>query len=158
MKTLGSTYYIFPFMFTYKGWRVTVYKVRHYGIRYFKVKVVFELSAESLAADCALRNTSEAYLSSYRRCLELAESFMQGRKKRIEKKYGFRLLVYGRWGYLTYFIFLRDVEEIYVRSPTVFFTMANETRQKAVAYINDYLGDVQSQWFRFLEEHTTWEQ
>ena len=158
MKTLGSTYYIFPLMFTYKGWHVTVQKVHHYGIKRLKMKVVFELSAEGMAADYAIgRGSPETYLSSYRHCFELAKNFVHGRKKRIEKKIWVSSIVYGKWGYLVYFLFLKNVKEIYAQSQKELFSVANGTRQKAIAYIDNYLGDVQSQWLRFLKEYKTWD-
>ena len=154
MKTLGSTYYIFPFMFTYKGWRVTVYKVRHFGIKRLKMKVVFELSAENMAADYAIgRNTSETYLSSYKRCLKLAESFVQGRKQRIEKKFLVSSGVNERWGNIVHSIFLSYIKDIYFRRSGRPSFAAGEVYQKAVAFIDSYLDDVQSQWLGFFNEH-----
>lgn len=159
MKTLGSTYYIFPLMFTYKGWRVTVYKVRHLGIKRLKMKVVFELSAESMAADYAIgRGAPETYLSSYRHCLELAESFMQGRKQRIEKNFLVSSGASERFDNEECNIFHQNLNDIYFRYPGRPSFVASEGRRKASAFIDSCLKDVQSQWFRFLEEHTTWEQ
>lgn len=158
MKTLGSTYYIFPFMFTYKGWRVTVGKVRHLGIKRLKMKVVFELSAESMAADYAIgRGDPETYLSSYRHCLELAESFVQGRKQKIKKKFLVTSGVSERWGNIVHSIFLSYIKDIYFRQSGRPSFAAGEVHQKAVAFIDSYLDDVQCQWFRLLEEHNTWE-
>lgn len=158
MKTLGSTYYIFPFMFTYKGWRVTVGKVRHLGIKRLKMKVVFELSAESMAADYAIgRGAPETYLSFYRHCLELAESFVQGRKQKIKKRFLVTSGVSERWGNIVPSHFLCNIREIYYHSPGRPSFAAGEVYQKAVAFIDSYLDDAQSQWLRFLEEHKTWE-
>ena len=158
MKTLGSTYYIFPFMFTYKGWHVTVGKVRHLGIKRLKMKVVFELSAESMAADYAIgRGDPETYLSFYRHCLELAESFMQGRNQRIKKRFLVSSGVSERCRNIVPSHFLRNIKEIYYHSPGRPSFAAGEVYQKAVAFIDSYLDDAQSQWLRFLEEHKTWE-
>lgn len=142
MKTLGVTYYIFPFMFTYKGWRVTVYKVRHFGIKRLKMKVVFELSAESMAADYAIgRGDPETYLSSYRHCFELAKNFVHGRKKRIEKTFLVSSGVSERWGNIVHFRFLRNIRDIYSHTPGRPSFAAGEVYQKAVAFIDSYLGD-----------------
>ena len=158
MKTLGSTYYIFPFMFTYKGWRVTVYKVYHLGIKRLKMKVVFELSAESMAADYAIgRGAPETYLSSYRHCLELAESFVQGRKQRIEKKFLVSSGVNERWGNIAHFMFIQQMRDIHYNRPGKPSFAADEARRNAIAYIDGHLEDTWNQWLSFLKERNTWE-
>ncbi len=157
MKTLGSTYYIFPFMFTYKGWRVTVGKVRHLGIKRLKMKVVFELSAESMAADYTIgRCTPETYLSSYRYCLELAESFVQGRNQRIEKTFLVSSGVSRRFENAECNFFHQNLNDIYFRYPGRPSFIASKGCQKACAFIEGCLEDIQNQCFTFLEEHNIW--
>ncbi len=153
MKTLGRDYFIFPFHFTYKGWRVTGCKIPHFGVRNAKIRLLFEIPVERLIAERVLCElvpgpiTEEKWGESYRRYRAWAQDFLKRETCMVRKT----ILVpaRGRAADGLYKNPWRQWIDQFLLSSGSRFSMARRGQSAAVRYIDDCLGDVRDRWFAY---------